>query len=145
MRSLTGRLFGPIAFAFATDLNAPIDSCSVGPIPQASGDRPLLEPFDDVKSKLVIVCTEKNTEESRPLFQHKPFVSQHPALFVTDVLRVNVLRVLFVQRVDALEEPPLIALAEILLYTLEVPPKEPLVGSVVDPVNVRIFSLDSFL
>ena len=57
-----------------------------------------------------------------------------------DVLRANLPRVLYVQVLEALEEPPLIGLAQILLHTLDVYFKGPFVGIVTDPVKARIFS-----
>ena len=106
-------------------------------------DTPLGEPFDDTESELVSCCAEKGAKEPRPPSEAKPWVSQHPALFVTDVLRANVLRVLYASGHDVLEELPLIALAQILLQTLEVSSMEPFVGSAADPVNAGVFSQDS--
>ena len=68
--------------------------------------------------------------------------TQHPALFVTDVLRANLPRVLYVQGLVELEEPPLIALAQFLLHTL-VSFMKPFLGIVADPVDARVFSPDS--
>ena len=48
------------------------------------------------------------------------------------------------QGLEALEEPPLIALAQILLHTLDVSSMELFLGIVADPVNARVFSPDSF-
>ena len=42
-----------------------------------------------------------------------------------------------------LEEPPLIALAQTLLHTLDDVFKEPFIGIVADPVDARVFSPDS--
>ena len=110
--------------------------------PESVCDRPLGEPFDDVESELIGFRVEKGTEEPRPPSEDKPWVSQHYALFVTDVLRANIPRVFYVQGLEALEEPPLIALAQILLHILDVSFKEPFVGIVTGPVNARIFSPD---
>ena len=63
------------------------------------------EPFDDVKSELVIFRVEKDAEEPRPPSEDKPWVSQHPALFVMDELLANLPRVLYFQKLEALEEP----------------------------------------
>ena len=93
------------------------------------------EPFDKVESELVRFRVEKGAKEPRPPSDGNPWFSQHPALFAVDVLRANVLRVLYVQGVDALEKPLLVALAQILLQALDVSSKEPLVCNVANPVN----------
>ena len=87
-------------------------------------DGPLREPFDEVESELVRFRVETGAEEPRPPSEDKPLVSQHPALLVTYVLRANLSRVFYAQRLDALEESPLIALTQILLQTLGVFSKE---------------------
>ena len=69
------------------------------------------ELFDDIESELIGFRVEKGPEEPRPPSEDKPWVSHHYALFVTDVLRANLPRVLYLQGLAALEEPPLIALA----------------------------------
>ena len=61
----------------------------------------------------------------------------------TYILRVNLPRVLYVQELAPLEEPHLVALAQILLHTLGVSFKESIFGIVTDPVDARIFSPDS--
>ena len=99
--------------------------------------------FDDVESELIGFRIEKGPEEPHPPSEGKPWVSQHYALFITDVLRVNLPLVLYVQELAALVEPPLVALAQILLHTLDVCFKEPFVGIGTDPVDARIFSPDS--
>ena len=111
--------------------------------PESVSDKPLEELFDDVESDFIEFRVEKGPEEPRPPSEDKPWVSQHYTLFVTDVLRVNLSRVLYVQGLAALEKPPLIALAQILLHTVDVSLKEPFVGIVTDPVKARIFSPDS--
>ena len=111
--------------------------------PESVCNRPLGELFDDVESELVGLRVEKGPEEPRPPSEDKAWVSQHYAFFVTDVLRVNLPRVLYLQRLAVLEEPPLIALALILLHTLDVSFKELHVDIVTDPVKARIFSPDS--
>ena len=102
-------------------------------------DRPLGEPFDNFKSELVRVYVEKGAEEPRSHSEDKAWVSKHPDLFVTDVRRANVSRVLYVQGLEALEEPSLMALAQIILHILDVSFKEPSVGIVADRVEVRVF------
>ena len=72
-----------------------------------------MEPFNDIKSELIGFRVEKGAQEPRTLSEDKPWVSQHHALFVTDVLRANLPRILYVQGLEALEEPSLIALAKI--------------------------------
>ena len=111
--------------------------------PEGVCDRPLGELFDDVESELIGFRVEKGPEEPRPPSEDKPWVSQHYALFITDVLRVNLPRVLYVQELAALVEPPLVALAQILLHTLDVSFKESIVGTGTDPADARIFSPDS--
>ena len=101
-------------------------------------DKPLGELFDDVEFELIGFRVEKSSEEPRPPSEDKPWISQHYALFITDVLRVNLPRVLYVQVLAALVEPPLVALAQILLHTLDVSFKEPVVGIDTDPVDARI-------
>ena len=59
-----------------------------------------------------------------------------------DVPRANLPRVLYVQGLEALDESPLIALAQILLQTLNVFSGESFVYSVVDSVNARVLVLD---
>ena len=86
---------------------------------------------------------EKGPEEPRPPSADKLWVSLHYALFIADVLRVNLPRVLYVQELAALEEPHLVALAQILLHTLGVSFKEYMFGIVTDPVDAGIFSADS--
>ena len=81
--------------------------------------------------------------ELRRVPKNKPWVSHHYALFVADVLGANLLHVLYLQGLAALEEPPLIALAKILLHTLDVSFEETFEGIVTGPVNARIFSPDS--
>ena len=108
-------------------------------------DRPLGKPFDNFESELVRVCVEKGAEELRPLSEDKAWFSKHPALFITELLRANFSRVLYVQGHEALEEPPLIALTQIILHTLDVSFNEPYVGIVADRVDVRVFSPDSSL
>ena len=115
--------------------------CPVDPVSVRC--RPLGEPFDYVEFELVIFCVEKGAEEPRPPLEDKHRVSQRPALFVTDVLQTNLPRVFYVQELDGLDKPPLTALVQILLKTLNFFSKEHLVCSVADPVNVRVFSLDS--
>ena len=82
-------------------------------------------------------------KKPRPPSEDKPWVSQHYALFITDVLRVNLPLVLYVQELAALVEPPLVALAQILLHTLDVSFKECIVGIGIGPADARIFSPDS--
>ena len=111
--------------------------------PEDVCDRPLGELFDDVESELIGFRVEKGPEERRSPSEDKPWVSQHYAPFITDVLRVNLPRVVYVQGLAALVEPPLVALAQILLHTLDVSFKESFVGIGTDPVGARIFSPDS--
>ena len=111
------------AFAFAIDLKAPINSFSVGSTPRAC----------------VIGHWGNSSMMSGLSLSDLEWVSQQYALFVMYVLRINLPRVLHVQELEALEEPPLIALAQILLHTLDVSLKEPFVGIVTDPVKARIF------
>ena len=105
--------------------------------------RPLGELLEDVESELIGFRVEKVPKEPRPPSEDKPWVSQYNALFVTDVLRTNLPRVLCVQGLAALEEPSLIALAQTLLHSLDVSFEEPFVGVVTDPLKARIFSPDS--
>ena len=79
--------------------------------PEIVCDRSLGELFDDIESELIGFRIEKGFEKPRPRSEDKPWVSQHYALFVTDVLRANLSRALYLQGLAALEEPPLIALA----------------------------------
>ena len=72
-------------------------------------DRPRGEPIEDVESELMGFLVEEGAKEPRPLSEDKPWVSQHYALFVTDVLRANLPRVICIQGLEALEEPPLIS------------------------------------
>ena len=123
-------------------MKAPVDSFSVDLTPTACVKS---EPFDDVKSELVRVCVEKSAEEPGPPSEDKAWVSKHPALFVKDVLRANFSRVLYVQGHEALEDPPLIALVQIILHTLDVSFKKAYVGIVADRVDVRVFSPNSSL
>ena len=106
-------------------------------------DWPLGELFDGVESELIGFRVENGSEERGPPSEDKLWVSQHYALFVTNVLRVNLPHVLYLQRLAALGEPPLIALAQILLHTLDVSFKELFVGIITDPVKARSFSPDS--
>ena len=69
--------------------------------------------------------------------------SRSIALFITDVLRVNLPRILYVQELAALVEPHLVALAQILLHTLGVSFKGFIVGIGTDPADARIFTPDS--
>ena len=55
------------------------------------------------------------------------------------------MRVLYAQGFEGLEEPSLIALAQIILHILDVSFKEPFVDTVTDSVNARIISPDSSL
>ena len=103
-------------------------------------DRPPGEPFEDVESELIVFRVEKGAEEPRPPSEDKLWVSQHYVIFVTDVLRAYLPCFLCVQGLETLEEPPLIALAQILLHIVDVSFKEPFVGIVTDLVNARIFS-----
>ena len=108
-------------------------------------DRPQGEFFEDVESELIGFRVKRGAEKPRPTTEDKPWISKHYVFFVTDVLRANLPRVLYVQGLEAPEEPPLIALAQILLHILDVSFKEHFVGIVTDPVNARIFSPDSSL
>ena len=58
-------------------------------------DRPLGELFDDVESELIGFRSEKGPEEPCLPSEDKLWVSQHYALFITDVLRVNLPRALY--------------------------------------------------
>ena len=78
--------------------------------PEGVCDRPLGELFDDVESELIGFRVEKGPEEPRLPSVDKPWVSQHYVLFITDALRVNLPRVVYVQELAALVEPPLVAL-----------------------------------
>ena len=89
--------------------------------------KPLGESFDDVESEHVRFRVEKGAEEPHPPSEDKPWVSQHHILPVTYVLRANLSRVFYIQRVEALEESPLIVLVLILLRTLDVFSKKPYV------------------
>ena len=111
--------------------------------PEGECDMPLGELFDDVEFELIGFRVKKGSEEPRPPSADKLWVSQHYALFIADVLRVNLPRVLYVQELASLEEPHLVALAQILLHTLGVSFKESIFGIVTDPVDARIFSPDS--
>ena len=108
-------------------------------------DRPLGKPFDDVDSEVVRFCVEKGAEEPYTPSQNTPLVFQQSSLFVTDILPSSPRRDFYAQGLDALEKVPLIALAQILLQTLDVFIKESYVCSVADPLNVRSFSPDSSL
>ena len=111
--------------------------------PEGVCDRPLGELFDYVESELNGFLVEKGPGEPRPPSEDKPLVQQHYTLFMTDVLRVNLPRVLYVQELAALVKPTLIALAQILLHNLDVSFKESIVSIGTDPVDARIFSPDS--
>ena len=63
------------------------------------------ELFDDVEAELIGFRVEKGPEEPRPPSEDKLWVSQHYALFITDVLRVNLPPVLYVQELAALVAP----------------------------------------
>ena len=144
LRSSTGSSSGPTAFAFAIDLKAPVNLFSVGSTPRACviGHWGLGEPFEDVESELIVFRVEKDAEEPRPPSEDKPWVSQHYALLVTDVLRANLPRVLYVQGLGSAGRAPSDRVgANPPLY----PGQEPFVGIVTDPVNARIFSPDSSL
>ena len=97
----------------------------------------------DVRSEDTEITDARNHRQRklpkpRPPSENTPWVSQHPALFVTDVLRANFPRVFYIQGVDALEESPLIALTQIVFQTLNVSSKKHFVSSVADPVNMRV-------
>ena len=68
---------------------------------------------------------------------------RHFSLFIMDVPRTNLHRVFDTQGLEALEESPLIAPAQLLLQTLDVFLKEPCFCSVTDPLNMRVGSPDS--
>ena len=99
--------------------------------------------FDYVESELIRFRVEKGAKEPRPPSEDKPWVSQHDALFVADFLRSKLPRVYHVQGLETMAEPPLIALAQTLLLTLDEFFKEPFMGIVADTVNARVFSSDS--
>ena len=61
--------------------------------------------LDNIECEIVGFRVVKGAGEPRPLFEDKPWISKHNSLFVTDVLRANLPRVLYVQGLDALEEP----------------------------------------
>ena len=107
--------------------------------------RPLGKPFDDVDSEVVRFCVEKGAEEPYPPSENKPLVFQYSSLFVTDILPSSPRRDFYAQGLDALEKVHLIALAQILLQTLDAFIKESYVCSVADPLNVRAFLPDSSL
>ena len=127
---------------FAIDLKAPINSFSVGPTPRACvighwGSSSMMSSLSLSHFELRRVPKNRaHLPKTRP-------GSGSIILFITDVPRVNLPRVLYVQGLAPLVEPPMIALTQILLHNLDVSFKEPFVGIVTDPVNARISSPDS--
>ena len=64
--------------------------------PESVCHGPLGEPFDDVEFELIGFRVDQGAEEPLSPSEDKSWVSQHCALFVTDALRANLPRVLYV-------------------------------------------------
>ena len=73
--------------------------------PESICDRLLGNSSSDVESDFIRFHVEKGAEEPCPPFDNKPWVSQLPSLFVTDVLRTNLSRVFYTQELEALDRP----------------------------------------
>ena len=105
------------------------------------------ERSNGVDSELVGVRAEESAEEPPPPSENNPCVSQDPSLFVTDVLRTNLLCIFYTMLRDlrCSKESPLIALEQPLLQTLDAFFKEPCACSIADFLPMCVCSLDSSL